>query len=67
MQETTVKVQGMSCRSCASKVEGAISELGAEGSVNLEQGTVDVRFDEAKIQISDIQEVIRKKGYNVEV
>lgn len=67
MQEATVKVQGMSCRSCVPKIEGAINAIGAEGHVNFEQGTVDVRFDESKVQISDIQEVIRKKGYNVEV
>ncbi|MEF3309309.1 cation transporter [Paenibacillus sp. GYB004] len=66
MQEATVKVQGMSCRSCVPRIEGAIHALGAEGQVNFEQGTVDVRFDESKVQISDIQEVIRKKGYNVE-
>lgn len=66
MQEATVKVQGMSCRSCVPKIEGAINSIGAEGRVNFEQGTVDVRFDELKVQISDIQEVIRRKGYNVE-
>ncbi|MBJ6363937.1 heavy-metal-associated domain-containing protein [Paenibacillus sp. GCM10012307] len=66
MKEATVKVQGMSCRSCVAKIEGAISAIGAEGHVNLEQGTVDVRFDEGKIQINEIEEVIRKKGYNVE-
>jgi copper chaperone len=66
MQEATVKVQGMSCRSCVPRIEGAINAIGAEGHVNFEQGTVDVRFDESKVQISDIQEVIRKKGYNVE-
>lgn len=46
-----------------SKIEGAIHANGAEGQVNFEQGMVDVRFDESKIQISDIEEVIRKKGY----
>lgn len=66
MQEATVKVQGMSCRSCVPKIEGAINAIGADGRVNFEQGTVDVRFDESKVQISDIREVIRKKGYNVE-
>ena len=65
MKEATVNVQGMSCRSCVPKIEGAISAVGAKGHVNFELGTVDVRYDESKIQIADIEEAIRKKGYNV--
>ncbi|RJE91361.1 copper chaperone [Paenibacillus sp. 1011MAR3C5] len=65
MTEATVQVQGMTCRSCVPRIESAINEIGAEGRVNVEQGTVEVRFDEEKVQISDIEEVIRKKGYNV--
>ncbi|MCP3773513.1 cation transporter [Paenibacillus sp. MZ04-78.2] len=64
MKEATVQVQGMTCRSCVPRIEGAISAIGAEGRVNFEQGTVDVRFDEAKVQIAEIQEAIQKKGYN---
>ncbi|MFD2330129.1 heavy-metal-associated domain-containing protein [Cohnella sp. GCM10020058] len=59
-----VQVQGMTCRSCVPNIEGAIPGIGAEGRVNFEQGTVDIRFDEAKVQISEIQEAIQKKGYN---
>ncbi|WP_028559645.1 heavy-metal-associated domain-containing protein [Paenibacillus pinihumi] len=65
MKEATVQVQGMTCRSCVPKIEGAIHAIGAEGRVNFEQGSIDVRFDEDKIQISEIEEAIRNKGYNV--
>lgn len=64
MKEATVQVQGMTCRSCVPRIESAISAIGAEGRVNFEQSTVDVRFDEAKVQITEIQEAIQKKGYN---
>ncbi|MGO4549368.1 cation transporter [Paenibacillus sp. 2TAB23] len=67
IKEATVQVQGMTCRSCVPKIESAINTTGAEGQVNFEQGTVDVRFDEEKVQISEIEEAIRKKGYNVVV
>lgn len=66
MMEATVNVQGMSCRSCVPKIEGALGAIGAEGRVNFEHGTVDVRYDESKIQIADIKEAIQKKGYSVE-
>jgi len=65
MQEATVKVQGMSCRSCVRKIEGAIESIGAEGHVNFEQGTVHVQYDEAKVQLADIKVAINHKGYNV--
>lgn len=65
MKEASLQVQGMTCRSCVPRIESAINEIGAEGHVNFEQGTIDVRFDEEKVQISEIEEAIRKKGYNV--
>jgi copper chaperone len=67
MKEANVQVQGMTCRSCVPRIESAIHEVGAEGKVNFEQGMIAVRFDEEKIQISEIEEAIRKKGYNVVV
>ena len=65
MQEATVKVQGMSCRSCVRTIEGALDSIGAEGRVNFEQGTVDVQYDEAKLQLADIKKAIQNKGYDV--
>ncbi|MCD1259223.1 heavy-metal-associated domain-containing protein [Paenibacillus athensensis] len=65
MQEATVKIQGMSCRSCVRTIEGALDSIGAEGHVNFEQGTVHVQYDEAKVQLNDIKEAIENKGYNV--
>ncbi|WP_068779340.1 cation transporter [Paenibacillus sp. GM2] len=65
MQETTVKVEGMNCGKCAKKVEGALETIGAEGQVNLEEHTVNVKYDPAKLGISDIKDSIEAKGYHV--
>ncbi|MCD9021469.1 heavy-metal-associated domain-containing protein [Cohnella silvisoli] len=65
MQEATVNVQGMFCRSCIHAIEGALESIGAEGRVNFEQGTVHVQYNEAKVQLADIKEAIQNKGYNV--
>ncbi|REK75576.1 heavy-metal-associated domain-containing protein [Paenibacillus paeoniae] len=67
MTEPTVQVQGMTCRSCVARIESSINEIRAEGHVNFEQGTIEVRFDADKVQIFEIEEAIRKKGYNVQV
>lgn len=65
MQEATVKVQGMSCRSCVPAIEGVLDSIGAEGRVSFEQDTVDVQHDEAKVKLADIKQAIQNKGYNV--
>lgn len=66
MKAAIVKVQGMSHESSVPKIEAALQTIGAEGNVNIEQGTVDVRFDEEKLQISQVEQAIRDQGYNVE-
>ncbi|GGG17464.1 cation transporter [Paenibacillus aceti] len=65
MQEATVKVEGMNCSKCAKKVEGALEAIGVEGHVNLEEHTVNVKYDESKLGISDIKDSIEGKGYHV--
>jgi copper chaperone len=67
MQEATVKVEGMTCRSCVRSIEGALDTIGVEGHVNTEQGTVLVQYDESKFQLTDIKEVIQNKGYDVAI
>ncbi len=66
MKEVNVKVQGMSHQSSVPKIKEALHAIGAEGNVNLKQGSVDVRFDEEKLQISQVEQAIRDQGYNVE-
>ncbi|WP_186786160.1 heavy-metal-associated domain-containing protein [Paenibacillus agilis] len=67
MKEVTLKIEGMNCRSCVKKIEGVLEEIGVEGQVNFEQATIDVKFDEAKLEISNIQESIQAKGYKTTV
>lgn len=66
MKAVTVKVQGMSDQASAPRIEAALNTIGAEGNVNVAQGTVDVQFDEEKLQISQVEQAIRDQGYNVE-
>lgn len=65
MQNVRLNVEGMSCNHCVVSIEGAIKELGAVGKVDLANKTVDVVFDESKVTLDAIEEVIEDQGYDV--
>ena len=65
MEETTIKVEGMSCQHCVSAIEGALGKAGAEGKVDLGAGTVAVRFEPARLDLARIKSVIEDQGYDV--
>jgi len=66
MENVLVNVKGMSCGHCVNSVEGALKEIGAKGTVDLEKGTVAVEFDESKLSLDHIKEAIEDQGYDVE-
>jgi Cu+-exporting ATPase len=65
----TLPVEGMSCASCASRVEKALGRLDGveEASVNFATEKAAVRFDPVKLGASDISAAIEKTGYKVPV
>ncbi|MFB1052035.1 heavy metal translocating P-type ATPase [Paraliobacillus sp. JSM ZJ581] len=65
METKTVKIEGMTCASCAQTVEKATNKLQgvSESSVNLATEKLHVDFDENEVSIKDIQEAIDKAGY----
>ncbi|MEK4302948.1 copper chaperone CopZ [Oceanobacillus sp. FSL K6-0251] len=67
MANETIQVQGMSCQHCVSSVEGAVGGLDGVDTVNvrLQEGKVDVAFDEGKVKLNDITEAIEDQGYDV--
>lgn len=67
MADKTLTVQGMSCGHCVSSIEGNVGKLqGVETvKVHLDKGKVDVKFDEAKVSLKEITDVIEDQGYDV--
>lgn len=67
MNKETIQIGGMTCAACSSRVEKALSKT--EGiitaSVNLATETAAVEYDPEKIQLSEIEEVVKKTGYEV--
>ncbi|MBP1154661.1 MULTISPECIES: copper ion binding protein [unclassified Paenibacillus] len=65
MQQTTLKVEGMSCNHCVNSIEKALKQLGAEGKVDLGGKSVTVDYDESKLTLETIKEAIEDQGYDV--
>ncbi len=63
--EKIVRVEGMSCVSCAKAVENALKSMeGVKGvEVSLEEGIAKVQFDNELVNIEKIAEKIEKIGY----
>ncbi|MCT4775836.1 MULTISPECIES: copper chaperone CopZ [Exiguobacterium] len=66
MNETTLKVEGMTCNHCKAAVEGALTELdGVESAiVSLQDHRVDVIHND-KISKRAMIEAIEEQGYDV--
>lgn len=65
MTNVVLKVSGMSCNHCVNSIEGALKVIGAEGKVDLGDGTVAVAFDENQLTLDAVKEVIEDQGYDV--
>lgn len=65
MQTIILNVEGMSCQHCINSIEGALKEIGATGRVDLALKTVSVEFEDNKINLGQIKEVIEDQGYSV--
>lgn len=68
MEKVTLTVSGMSCGHCVNAVESNVGKLtGVESvKVHLEDGKVEVGFDNEKVTLEEIKETIDDQGYDVE-
>lgn len=67
MQNVTLNVEGMSCGHCVKSVEGSVGALAGvdQVKVNLEEGLVEVAFNEAQVSLEQIKETIDDQGYDI--
>ena len=67
MKSSSFKIEGMSCSACANRVERVVKKMNGveEASVNFATETLSVKFDEAKVAASKIEEIVVKAGYSV--
>ncbi|WP_432666067.1 heavy metal translocating P-type ATPase [Wukongibacter baidiensis] len=68
MKQETLKINGMTCASCAKAVERSVGKVnGVESSsVNFATEKLNVNFDESSTSIDDIKKAVKDAGYSAE-
>lgn len=63
----SMKIEGMTCSACANRVERFVKKMDGveEANVNFATETLNVIFDESKINTEDIENTVVKAGYGV--
>lgn len=65
----TIKVQGMTCGGCATRVEEALksTEGVQEVQVSFEHGRAVIKYDDQKVTPEKLREVIQNTGFSCDV
>lgn len=68
MKETNLKIEGMHCAGCSTRLEKVLNDLeGVEtAKVSLEEKKATIKYDETKINIENIKEAIEDAGFKGE-
>ena len=69
MTKKILKIKGMHCASCAVSLEKILAKQEGvfSASVNFATEKVSIEFDAQKINLEQIQEIIKKQGYKIEL
>jgi copper chaperone len=65
--ETVLIVEGMSCNHCVNAIEGSVGKLQGVSNVKvtLDEGKVEVSYDDRKVTIDEMKQAIEDQGYDV--
>ncbi len=68
MKETNLKIEGMHCAGCSTRLEKVLNNLyGVEtAKVSLEEKKATIKYDETKISLESIKEAIGDAGFKGE-
>lgn len=68
MKETNLKIEGMHCAGCSTRLERVLNNLeGVEtAKVSLEEKRATIKYDETKISLESIKEAIDDAGFKGE-
>ena len=65
----TIRVHGMTCGGCATSVENALKSTDGveEASVNFKSGKAVIKYDDKKVTVARLREVINNTGFFCDV
>ena len=68
MKETNIKIEGMHCAGCSTRLEKVLNNLeGVEkAQVSLQEKKATIKYDENKISLESIKEAIEDAGFKGE-
>lgn len=68
MKETNLKIEGMHCAGCSTRLERVLNNLeGVEtAKVSLEEKKATIKYDKTKISLESIKEAIDDAGFKGE-
>jgi copper chaperone len=69
VRSITIKIQGMTCGGCATRVEEALKSTDGvlEVRVSFERGRAVVKYDDQKVAADKLREVVQSTGFFCEV
>lgn len=67
MTKKTYKVQGLHCTSCPLVIEGDLEDAGIKASCSYAKSTLEVEFDERKLDEAAILKIVKGSGYDLTV
>ncbi|MPQ43515.1 heavy metal translocating P-type ATPase [Clostridium tarantellae] len=67
MKEKKLKITGMSCASCANRIEKVVKKIDGveDANVNFATETLNVKFNDSKISDETITNAVKKAGYGI--
>lgn len=65
--EIKLKIGGITCKSCEMLIADAVKELPGIKSIGFSGGKMaTIQYDDSKVSMNKIREIIKKEGYKVE-
>ncbi|WP_372869509.1 copper chaperone CopZ [Planomicrobium okeanokoites] len=67
MEQTTLKIEGMTCDHCKKAVDGALRNLQGvqEVKVDVTKGIADVTYNNSEVTADSMKEAVEEQGYDV--
>jgi Cu+-exporting ATPase len=65
MADARIAIEDMSCAHCVSRVKQAIDGLGGVSASTVEIGSAEVKFDDSRLSVADIEAAVEKAGYKI--